>query len=74
MPHSSGPRFQDTIEVLRNRELCSARQPGYPVNVFRIVGVECQANFVWNMTRRFNYGDGFLRVSRDAVIPTSPLA
>jgi len=68
MPHSSGPRFQDTIEVLRNRELllraptrlCGQRLPD--------CHVECQAHFVWKM-RRFNYGDGFLHASlRDAVI------
>jgi len=39
---------------------CAARQSGYAINVFRIIGVECQAHLVWNMTGRFNYGDGFL--------------
>lgn len=48
---------------------CAARQPGYAVYVLRMVSVEGQAHFVWNVTWRFNYGDRFLHASlRDAVI------
>jgi len=61
--------FRTPLRCFEIASSCAARQPGYAVNVFRIVSVECQAHFVWNMTRRFNYDDGFLHASlRDAVI------